>query len=177
MACRTVEGAGGARVIVCGPRPRRCRCACGSVATLLCDWKVGDSTCDAAICAACAYAVAADKHLCVAHQVAYREWLAARAVRERPPEHLCHAEGCALAVPPRLLMCKRHWRLVPRKLQQDVLREYRPGQETDKRPSEAYLVVMRAAIDAVASRESAIAGGQSASPRGSSRPAQIKMKL
>jgi hypothetical protein len=47
--------------------------------------------------------------------------------------HTCHAEGCEVAVPPKLLMCLKHWRMVPKHLQREVW--------------------MRAAIDAVAQRE------------------------
>lgn len=43
--------------------------------------------------------------------------------------HHCHAEGCIVVVPPRLLMCARHWAMVPVDLQQAVYQTYRPGQE------------------------------------------------
>lgn len=67
--------------------------------------------------------------------------------------HHCHAKGCPKIVPPKLLMCLKHWRMVPRELQKAVWATYRPGQEVDKRPSEAYLKAARAAIDAVAAKE------------------------
>jgi hypothetical protein len=62
--------------------------------------------------------------------------------------HRCHARGCQTPVPPAKLMCCRHWRQVPRALQREVWRHYRPGQEIDKRPSGAY---RRAMLDAIAS--------------------------
>lgn len=37
-------------------------------------------------------------------------------------EHHCHAVGCKKSVPPRLLMCKPHWALVPVELQVEVCR-------------------------------------------------------
>lgn len=52
-----------------------------------------------------------------------------------------------------MLMCMRHWRMVPRIIQQQVWANYRPGQEVDKHPSEAYLVVQRVAVEAVARKE------------------------
>jgi hypothetical protein len=67
--------------------------------------------------------------------------------------HRCHATGCDKAVPPRLLMCKAHWYMVPPELRARVWFTYRPGQETDKDPSPEYLEAMRAAIDAVAKKE------------------------
>lgn len=67
--------------------------------------------------------------------------------------HFCHATGCSTEVPPRLLMCLRHWRMVPRDIQSAVWRHYRPGQEIDKRPTAEYLAVMKLAIDAVAVKE------------------------
>jgi hypothetical protein len=64
--------------------------------------------------------------------------------------HHCHAEGCALEVPPELLMCAPHWRLVPRELKEAVRAAYRPGQCDDKRPSREWLEAAKAAIAAVA---------------------------
>jgi hypothetical protein len=69
--------------------------------------------------------------------------------------HTCHALGCSAAVPPRLLMCAKHWRLVSKPLQRQVWATYRPGQEDDKDPSEAYLTAAKAAIAAVAKLEAA----------------------
>lgn len=66
--------------------------------------------------------------------------------------HTCHAEGCEVGVAPKLLMCLKHWRMVPKPLQVQVWRHYRPGQENDKRPTAEYLEAARAAIDAVAGR-------------------------
>lgn len=70
--------------------------------------------------------------------------------------HTCHAKGCTKSVPPKLLMCLHHWRMVPADLQKAVWATYRKGQETDKRPSREYLDVARAAIDAVAAKEGVI---------------------
>ena len=69
------------------------------------------------------------------------------------PPHLCHAVGCPKAVPPKMLMCFRHWSMVPRNLQAEVWRTYREGQEIDKQPSPEYLVAQRNAVMAVASKE------------------------
>lgn len=54
-------------------------------------------------------------------------------------KHTCHAEECETAVPPRMLMCARHWRMVPKPLQDAVYATYRPGQENDMRPSIEWL--------------------------------------
>lgn len=72
-------------------------------------------------------------------------------------EHTCHAQNCERAVPPKLLMCGNHWRMVPHGLQRAVWATYRPGQEIDKCPSADYLKAARAAIEAVAAKESALA--------------------
>lgn len=50
-------------------------------------------------------------------------------------------------------MCPRHWRQVPKALQDEVWRTYRPGQERDKRPSEAWHAAADAAIEAVCRKE------------------------
>jgi hypothetical protein len=59
--------------------------------------------------------------------------------------HLCHARGCHTPVPPAMFMCRPHWALVSPDRQRQVWRTYRPGQEIDKSPSEAYLEVAHAA--------------------------------
>lgn len=60
--------------------------------------------------------------------------------------HTCHAHNCAKLVPPKMLMCAYHWHTLPAKVQRAVWREYRPGQERDKRPSLRYLAVQRLAV-------------------------------
>lgn len=68
-------------------------------------------------------------------------------------EHFCHAKTCKVIVPPKRLMCKRHWFMVPADLRKAVWREYRPGQEVDKEPTAAYLEAAQKAITAVQARE------------------------
>lgn len=67
--------------------------------------------------------------------------------------HTCHADGCHAAVPPKLFMCLKHWRMVPRDMQRAIWRHYRPGQEIDKQPSTTYVQVAKAAIEAVSAIE------------------------
>ena len=69
--------------------------------------------------------------------------------------HHCHATGCAKAVPPELLMCARHWRMVPRNLQTPVWSSYRVGQCDDKRPNARWIEAAKAAIAFVAKAETA----------------------
>lgn len=68
--------------------------------------------------------------------------------------HRCHAKGCEVEVPPRMLMCKKHWAMVPKPVQKEVWKWYRPGQEIDKNPSKYYLEMMQQAIAAVEAKES-----------------------
>lgn len=65
------------------------------------------------------------------------------------PEHLCHAHGCTRAVPPRMFMCYRHWRMVPKMMKDEIWATYLPGQERRKDPSPEYLAAARTAIDKV----------------------------
>jgi hypothetical protein len=67
--------------------------------------------------------------------------------------HYCHAYGCTRAVDPKFLMCILHWRTVPERIKELVWATYRPGQEVDKKPSKAYLLVQRAAVWAVFVKE------------------------
>lgn len=68
-------------------------------------------------------------------------------------KHTCHARGCHVCTPPKLLFCRRHWAMVPHAIQRAVWAHYVPGQEIRKDPTPEYLEVMRDAIDAVAAKE------------------------
>lgn len=61
-------------------------------------------------------------------------------------QHLCHAQNCDKPVAPHLLMCARHWAMVPKSIQQAVYANYRRGQEKDKNPSKAWMTAAVAAI-------------------------------
>lgn len=67
--------------------------------------------------------------------------------------HRCHAEGCRSPVKPEFLMCPRHWRQVPDRVQQAVWNAYRPGQCDDKKPSVAWCIAADEAVAAVAKKE------------------------
>jgi hypothetical protein len=58
--------------------------------------------------------------------------------------HTCHWPGCEEKVPPKLWGCKDHWYRLPVALRRRIEQTYRPGQETDKRPSQAYINAARA---------------------------------
>lgn len=86
MACVHVQIPGGGGAIVCGGRARRRTCSsCDQEGGYQCDWKTGKgTTCDAWVCASHAQEVGPDKHLCPAHQAAYKDWLARRASPSSP---------------------------------------------------------------------------------------------
>jgi len=67
--------------------------------------------------------------------------------------HTCHARDCGEPVPPELLMCRKHWRMVPRNIQRAVWAAYRPGQCDDKQVSDAWMRAADAAIGFVARAE------------------------
>lgn len=76
MICEHVPLPTGGHAIVCS-RGRRKRCACGSRADLLCDWKVEgkrSGSCDAPICSRCTTSPAPEKDLCPKHAEALAEW-------------------------------------------------------------------------------------------------------
>jgi len=66
--------------------------------------------------------------------------------------HTCHAHGCTKSVPPRMFMCRAHWFSLPRATQASIWREYRAGQEDDKKPSLRYLAVQQRAVAEAAFR-------------------------
>lgn len=69
-------------------------------------------------------------------------------------QHTCHAQGCTTKVPPAVFMCRLHWGLVPAPMREAIKALYRPGQEVDKQPTDEYLAIAKAAIAAVAHKES-----------------------
>lgn len=56
-------------------------------------------------------------------------------------KHTCHWPGCTTEVPPAMWGCKTHWFKLPKTLRDGIWREYRPGQEITKTPSQRYLAV------------------------------------
>lgn len=60
--------------------------------------------------------------------------------------HTCHAHGCNRIVAPRLFACRAHWFELRLPLRNAIWREYREGQEDDKRPSVRYLCVQQRAV-------------------------------
>lgn len=68
--------------------------------------------------------------------------------------HTCHAEGCTIRCKPEFLMCRKHWFMVPRALQDAVWDAYVPGQcDFDPLPSDEWHAAADAAIEAVAVKE------------------------
>ncbi|HIA51305.1 MAG TPA: hypothetical protein EYN91_04355 [Candidatus Melainabacteria bacterium] len=74
-------------------------------------------------------------------------------VNIRVPEHTCHAIACGKPVTPKVLMCRKHWGMVPKDLQIGVWQTYRPGQEKTKVVTREYMEARRKAIVAVAEKE------------------------
>jgi len=70
-----------------------------------------------------------------------------------PPAHRCHARCCMVAVKPEMLMCKRHWFMVPLHIRRAVWDTYRQGQCDDKSPSREWHSAASAAIGYVAKQE------------------------
>lgn len=69
-------------------------------------------------------------------------------------KHRCHAIGCQTETAPELLMCLKHWKMVPHRIKQKVWSSYRSGQCDDKRPSKDFLESAKAAIQSVKEAES-----------------------
>lgn len=71
-------------------------------------------------------------------------------------EHTCHWTGCSAPVPPKMWGCKAHWDRLPKEIRDRIWAAYRPGQEIDKNPSEAYIEAARAARDWIAEQQSRV---------------------
>lgn len=91
--CDEIKLVNGSTVLICGTGASQFCVVCGRLATALCDWKVSTrntGTCDRPICQTHGKQVAAGKHLCPEHQVAYQGWK-----RRHPP-----AQGALFAEEP-----------------------------------------------------------------------------
>jgi hypothetical protein len=60
-------------------------------------------------------------------------------------KHRCYWPGCRQEVAPKYWGCFRHWAMIPKNIQRWIWSTYRPGQETDKNPSDEYIKAASAA--------------------------------
>lgn len=109
--------------------------------------------------------------------------IAANTVNTTGDRHPCAAKRCSVPVPHTLLMCARHWRLVPREIQNRVYREYRLVVARPSQPagvSRGYVDAVRDAVYAVdvaergtnATRSDSEADNVDRTTAGSSDPAE-----
>lgn len=68
-------------------------------------------------------------------------------------KHDCPVDGCAAQVPRSMLMCARHWRLVPDALQSAVYRQWRRRQRDDDGAMADHLQACENAIAHVENRQ------------------------
>ncbi len=74
--------------------------------------------------------------------------------------HVCHAIACTEMVPPKMLMCRKHWFSVPKIIRDQVMAHYRSGQIGDWKPSKEYCEAAKAALRAAAENEGRVVTGQ-----------------
>ena len=60
--------------------------------------------------------------------------------------HPCHNPNCRKPLPAHLVSHKSAWLALPKALRDAIWREYRAGQEDDKRPTMAYIDALEACI-------------------------------
>lgn len=53
--------------------------------------------------------------------------------------HTCHWPDCNKQVPPAMWGCKTHWFKLPATIRREIWLTYKPGQEVNMTPSQAYL--------------------------------------
>jgi hypothetical protein len=73
--------------------------------------------------------------------------------REPGTEHLCHATGCTVPVPPKMFLCKSHWFALPKAMRDDIWATYVPGQEQRKDPTSEYIDAAQRCVAYLAARE------------------------
>lgn len=67
--------------------------------------------------------------------------------------HPCRATDCKQLVHDRLLMCRRHWYLVPQELRYEIWRTYKPDEWDDQNLLREYRLAVVRAIETVAIQE------------------------
>jgi hypothetical protein len=75
-------------------------------------------------------------------------------------KHHCHWPGCTAQVPPAKWGCRPHWYALPVEIRRAIWNSYRPGQEADQRPSEAYVAAARRAQAWIAMQQPAPSAAQ-----------------
>lgn len=71
----------------------------------------------------------------------------------KPDTHKCFADGCNTQIARTLLMCLKHWRMVPFSIRHEIWTYYRKYQEIDNKPSDEYLNAAIRAREAVKEKE------------------------
>lgn len=69
--------------------------------------------------------------------------------------HPCHATSCPREVPAGMLMCRRHWRMVPLALQREIPRLWDRHRLTGAKLPVRYFAAVREAVASVARQEAA----------------------
>ena len=77
----------------------------------------------------------------------------------------CSAKQCEAMVKPSLLMCRRHWFMVPADIRSRVWDHYQAGQEVRGGATDEYFAAVKDAVDAVAYKEAQKAAGVTPSKR------------
>ena len=67
--------------------------------------------------------------------------------------HHCHANGCQTVTEPRMLMCLKHWRQVPKFLQDAVWSAYKAAPAPGRARDFGYLTACANAVECVAEQE------------------------
>jgi len=67
--------------------------------------------------------------------------------------HTCHAIECKKEIKPELLMCFKHWHMVPPDTQKSIWCHYRKGQCDDWSPSAEYCTAAKLAVEEVGKKE------------------------
>jgi len=65
-------------------------------------------------------------------------------------DHHCHANACQEPTEPPLLMCRKHWRMVPTHFKAAVWNAYRNAPSPGRSRNRAYLTACAAAVEYVA---------------------------
>lgn len=73
-------------------------------------------------------------------------------------KHHCHWPGCEKQCPPAMWGCRQHWFALPQRLRDLIWQTYKPGQEINMTPSDAYLDAARQVQEWIKSQQSPLPG-------------------
>lgn len=97
--------------------------------------------------------------------------------QEQTRDHTCHWPGCKSQVPLAKWGCSHHWFKLPKDIRDAIWAAYRPTQEVDCRPDEAYIRAAQRAQDWIAQKPQDTAKPRASKSKRPNERSQLSLPL